>query len=944
MKPVQRAEDEANAERRAEEIFANYLTARETNPDYTAQRLLADHPSLHTELTALLSSDRMVERAIRPKRRGDPTTTRIDAHFGKKVDPSISLDSENDELESGSPMSDRLKKLRERGVILERYVLTEFIDGGGQGSVHKAWDGDLRRQIAIKFLNDVDVETTRSGLPTNLENRLGRFLEEAQITAQLQHPGIPPVHELGIDEHGRVYFTMKLIRGENLARIIERYHAGEKEWNLPRLLQIVVRVCETMAFAHARKVLHRDLKPQNILVGRYGETYVMDWGLARIEGRPSATDPLEAVRPRIDSVSIIESDRSDEARRVDPSSSSSSPVLTIQGQRLGTPPFMSPEQAAGDLKKIGPRSDVYAIGAVLYHLLAGHPPYLPRGSRKTAHMIVDNVVEAPPTPIQNLAPNAPPELVSIVERAMARDPAARYGTVADLGNDLRAFLEERVVNAYPTGAILQLRKWVRRNPTAAGLSLALVLVLVGSAFGLYVQENRRANETTRRAEAERATTETLQAKLVAEKQLGDIAELALLRRESTAAWPPSGERVADFESLLARTDRLISRSLEIDSAIADLASRSRVDVLGNRAFDSADDRLRFESLAELKRQIAEFAPVLRDSIDLRLTIARESLRSAPERAASWAIVRDSLARDPRFEGVTIPANEWLEPLRPIPGEIGKDPGAGLWEFWHRLTGDKPPLVDGKVQLSATPAAVFVLLPPGIAELGGQTLDPSGACYVAPDEVREDVAVLPAGEYRLPPIFASKFEYTVGQMQHSLRGMYDLLDATAAIRSRHEKDRRLPVDSIDWNLATELCRRLGMALPEEAEWEYFARAGSGTRWWTGNDSQSVLGAANVADVAGGKKYTPNPEGFDDGFAELAPVGSFTPNPFGLYDTIGNLNEWCATLIAEQPDPIRVIRGGSFAQPAIRGTSVYRNVLQQRNAVFNVGFRPVIRFSN
>ena len=135
---MQRAEGEPEAERRADEIFANYLAARETDPSYTSERLLAEHPSLRQELSALLSGERFVLKGIRARRNADPTTTRIDAHFGKKVDPSISLDSENDELESGSPMSDRLKKLRERGVVLERYVLTEFIDGGGQGSVHKA--------------------------------------------------------------------------------------------------------------------------------------------------------------------------------------------------------------------------------------------------------------------------------------------------------------------------------------------------------------------------------------------------------------------------------------------------------------------------------------------------------------------------------------------------------------------------------------------------------------------------------------------------------------------------------------------------------------------------------------------------------------------------------------------------------------------------------------
>ena len=233
-----------------------------------------------------------------------------------------------------------------------RYQLLGEIGHGGMGAVLKGRDPDLGRDLAVKVLLEEhhdDPELIR------------RFVEEAQIGGQLQHPGIVPVYELGQFGDRRPYFTMKLVKGRTLAALLKE-RAGPAH-DLPRFLGIFEQVCQTMAYAHARGVIHRDLKPSNIMVGSFGEVQVMDWGLAKVlpqggtadEPRP---DPDEAA------VSVIRTVRSgsdaDESR---------------PGSVLGTPAYMAPEQAGGDVEAIDERADVFGLGSILCEILTGRPAY-----------------------------------------------------------------------------------------------------------------------------------------------------------------------------------------------------------------------------------------------------------------------------------------------------------------------------------------------------------------------------------------------------------------------------------------------------------------------------------------------------------------------------------------------------------------------------------------
>ena len=312
-----------------------------------------------------------------------------------------------------------VRRLRKTVKSRERYVQIGELGRGGEAVVLHVWDTVLERPLAMKVLD------TKS-LPRRSEEgneALARFLTEARIAGHLQHPGVVPIHDLGVDARGRVYFTMPYFEGRDLDEVFELTRAGKQGWSLGRALLALSKVCEVMAYAHSRGVIHRDLKPANLITGTFGEVYVVDWGLAKIlDPRDPKPDPAAE-----------EADRQEgQAGR------------RRNGTVAGTPPYMAPEQAEGRVEEIAFGADVYALGAMLYRLLAGRAPYAPRNGTDAPEKTVELIRRGPPTPLARNAPDAPPELVAITEKAMARKPEDRYASVEDLARDLLAFLEIRM--------------------------------------------------------------------------------------------------------------------------------------------------------------------------------------------------------------------------------------------------------------------------------------------------------------------------------------------------------------------------------------------------------------------------------------------------------------------------------------------------------------------
>ncbi len=299
----------------------------------------------------------------------------------------------------------------------ERYWSLGLIGAGSMGEVYRTYDRALRRVLAMKVL--------RSDL-AHPELAVVRFVEEAQITAQLEHPGIVPVHDIGQLPDGRWYFTSKEAKGGTLSEAIRELHAtrlekgtfGTTESGLTfrRLVDAFHKVCIAVAYAHARGVIHRDLKPDNTLVGSFGEVLVLDWGLARPIGGESGDENGDEVSP-------VDSDRAE-----DPT------LATRDGVVAGTPAFMSPEQARG-ATDLGPACDVYALGGVLYMLIFGHHPYEDLAVKE----VLKRVRKGPPP--FHPAPWAPLHLVTICRKALSKDPAKRYADAAALASEIEAWIE-----------------------------------------------------------------------------------------------------------------------------------------------------------------------------------------------------------------------------------------------------------------------------------------------------------------------------------------------------------------------------------------------------------------------------------------------------------------------------------------------------------------------
>ncbi|APR80508.1 serine/threonine protein kinase [Minicystis rosea] len=340
-----------------------------------------------------------------------------------------------------------------------RYEDAGRIASGGFGEVRRVFDTALERAVAMKILH---AEVAARERPA------ARFLAEVKLTAGLAHPGIVAVYDAGHLDDGRLWFTMREVRGRTLGEVIDEIHDAASEgdfretrsgWTFRRLVDAFARACQAVAYAHRRGVVHRDLKPDNIMVGELGDVLVMDWGLGR----------------RCD-----DADDADDADDTDPAAPAvgTEGMLTQHGEILGTPAYMPPEQALGQRDLHGPASDVYALGAILYHLLSGRPPY--RGDAMT---MIAKVIAGPPEPVTQAAypRSVPDELAAACERAMQRVIAARYKDAEALAGDMVAWLD----GARRRDQALAVVETARRiEPEIAALRMRAAVVLAEAAARL----------------------------------------------------------------------------------------------------------------------------------------------------------------------------------------------------------------------------------------------------------------------------------------------------------------------------------------------------------------------------------------------------------------------------------------------------------------------------
>src|SRR5436190_9585390 len=341
----------------------------------------------------------------------------------------------------GEPLPQRRKKSDRAKVFADfgDYELLEEIGRGGQGVVYRARQKSLNRTVALKVIGLGHWAT---------EAHLKRFRREAESAASLDHPCIVPIYEVG-ERDGSCYFSMKFVEGGQLDELVKR-----EPMPIRRAVELIAKVARTVHYAHGHRILHRDIKPGNILLDQKGEPHLTDFGLARlVETESTVTRTLEV---------------------------------------LGTPSYMAPEQAVGNNAQVTSATDVYGLGAVLYKLLTGHPPFAGGTTYETIRLVLDTEPRQP----RLWSPKVDRDLSTICLKCLEKDPKRRYASALALAEDLERWLKHEPILARRTGLITRGRKWVRRNPTSALLAASLVALAAAAGWIIWKTEFVRQPETT----------------------------------------------------------------------------------------------------------------------------------------------------------------------------------------------------------------------------------------------------------------------------------------------------------------------------------------------------------------------------------------------------------------------------------------------------------------
>jgi WD40 repeat protein/serine/threonine protein kinase len=458
---------------------------------------------------------------------GTPVTGSVRLWPGQKIQvgsATITLHRQRAPLDADVSLTPQVAAVRrllpEEVLRGHKYDIGRQIAQGGMGAILTAREAAIRREIAMKVM-----------LGSGDEADLMRFVEEAQITGQLEHPNIVPVHELGVDENDRLFYTMKMVKGITLKMVLDLLAAGTPEtiakYPLAALLTIFQKVCDAVAFAHSKGVIHRDLKPENLMLGGYGEVLVMDWGLAKVVG--GASHGRAADSPGAPAKSVVLSVRHEKGVS----------GSTLDGTIMGTPQYMAPEQARGEIESLDARTDIYALGAILYHILALRPSV----TGKDAMEVVRKVGRGEIEPVERAAPRAFPEklpaktgqsargatrstipdsLAAVVRKAMALRPDDRYATVPELQAEIAAYQAGFATAAEHASLLRQAVLLVKRHKgifATAFAAWAIITALAGWFVINIARERNRAERGELAAGQERDRT----------KDALGVAEANLLR-------------------------------------------------------------------------------------------------------------------------------------------------------------------------------------------------------------------------------------------------------------------------------------------------------------------------------------------------------------------------------------------------------------------------------
>ncbi len=375
-----------------------------------------------------------------------------------------------------------------------RYSLSRLHGEGGLGRVYVAHDNDLNRDVALK-----EIKPDQAAHPEAWR----RFLKEAQITGQLEHPHIVPVYEAARrTEDDQPFYTMRLVKGQTLRETATDYHRRRKEGKvdpleLPRLLQTFVSVCQAIGYAHSRGVIHRDLKPDNVVVGGFGEVVVLDWGLAKMVDKPEEDAAPVAV--------------TDDAQT----------AATLAGRTLGAPAYMAPEQAEGRTDLFDARTDIYGLGAVLFEILTGSPPH---DGNDTAE-VLRQIIHGDTPRVRRRAPGVPAALDAICAEAMAKDRHERYAKASDVADDVQRYLADQPVSCYGEPVLIQVARWGRKHkPLVATAAAVLVTATVGLGIGLAAVEYERRQTASERDRKDQALQAETKARTLAMNALRNLTD------------------------------------------------------------------------------------------------------------------------------------------------------------------------------------------------------------------------------------------------------------------------------------------------------------------------------------------------------------------------------------------------------------------------------------